>query len=75
MTRAVSDVFVYNNNKYIVRRGNYNANDLCHCDERCAFHDNKLECRRNIKITGDCQPNYRNDNAPVYFEKYGNKTI
>lgn len=69
--RKPGDKFKYNNKIYIVRVAKYDINDSRHCDERCAFHNNQTECRKNIKITGDCQPKYRRDNTPVYFEQYG----
>ena len=39
------------------------------CDERCAFYKNQAYCRKIIKITGDCQPRYREDNLPVHFRE------
>lgn len=72
--RKVGETFKYNNKVYIVKKGEYDWRKLRMCDERCAFHDNQSECRMNIKITGDCQPKYRGDNTPVYFEIYGQES-
>ena len=69
--RKPGEKFKYNNKTYVVRVAKFDVNDLRHCDKRCAFHENQAECRKNIKITGDCQPKYRGDNTPVYFEQYG----
>lgn len=71
--RRVNDLFRYKGRIYVVKLGSYDENDLRHCDNRCAFYNNQTECRKNIKITGDCQPKYRGDNTPVYFEIYGQK--
>lgn len=72
--RKPGDTFSYNGRKYIVRKGEYDWRKPIMCDERCAFYENKAECRKNIKITGDCQPRYRQDNTPVYFELYGQES-
>lgn len=71
MYRGINSKFKYKNRIYTVKNARMNVEDLVHCDERCAFYKNKKECRKNIKITGDCQPRYRGDNTPVYFEIYG----
>ncbi len=68
-SRKVGDKFKYNNKVYIVKVGEYEWQRSRHCDPRCAFHNNQPECRKNIKITGDCQPRFRQDNTPVYFEE------
>ena len=67
--RKIGDTFTHNKTKYLVCIGEYDRNKLVHCDPRCAFYSNQLECRRNIKTTGDCQPRYRGDNTPVYFKR------
>ncbi len=72
--KKVGEQFVYNGVKYVVRKGIYDQTESVHCDSRCAFYDNKIECRKNIKITGDCQPRYRGDCIPVYFELYGQES-
>ena len=69
--RKPGDTFKYDGKLYVVKRGNYDWRNLKHCDYRCAFYNNQAECRKNIKITGDCQPKYRADGSPVYFELYG----
>ena len=68
--RKPGETFPYNGKIYIVRKGEYDWQKPVMCDERCAFYNNKAECRKNIKITGDCQPRYRGDRTPVYFEEY-----
>ena len=72
--RKVGETFKYNNKVYIVKKGEFDWRKLRMCDERCVFHANQAECRKNIKITGDCQPRYRGDNTPVYFEIYGQES-
>lgn len=72
--RKIGETFKYNNKVYIVKKGEYDWRKLRMCDERCVFYANQAECRKNIKITGDCQPRYRGDNTPVYFEIYGQES-
>lgn len=69
--RKPGETFSYNGKTYIVKKGEFDALKLRMCDKRCAFYNNQAECRKNIKITGDCQPKYRRDNTPVYFVLYG----
>lgn len=75
ISRKVGDKFTINGVTYIVRKGVYDWMALKMCDGRCAFYNNQAECRKNIKITGDCQPRYRGDRTPVYFEIDGQKDI
>lgn len=71
MNYSVDDIFNIGDNRYKVILND--DEDTTHnrgvwCNKKCAFnYMNK--CIGSHKDTGDCQPRYRKDKNPIYFEK------
>lgn len=37
------------------------------CNKNC-YYRHRGSCNRRVQVTGDCQPRWREDHTPVYFQ-------
>lgn len=67
MTRKIGEIFKDGENTYIVVQTDKKYPMKCYnCDY---FHYSQIICGGNLRITGDCILNYRDDNNSVIFKK------
>lgn len=47
--------------------GHFRGRFCCHCNKNCYYYHHG-SCNGRLQDTGDCQPRWREDHTPVYFE-------